>query len=49
MARSENQKLKLLYDISKIKEQIEDKRLWLKTTFPAAYQAEVGRDEPFFD
>ena len=24
------------------------KRLWLKTTFPAAYQAEVGRDELFF-
>ena len=37
------------YDISKIKEQIEDKRLWLKATFPDAYQAEVRRDRPFFD
>ena len=37
------------YDITEIKEQIEDKRLWLKATFPDAYQAEVGRDKPFFD
>lgn len=36
------------YDITEIKKQIEDKRLWLKATFPDAYQAEVGRDEPFF-
>lgn len=37
------------YDITEIKEQIEDKRLWLKTTFPDAYRAEVRRDRPFFD
>ena len=37
------------YDITEIKEQIEDKRLWLKATFPDAYQAEVRRDRPFFD
>ena len=37
------------YDITGIKQQIEDKRMWLKATFPDAYQAEVGQDEPFFD
>ena len=37
------------YDISKIKEQIEDKRLWFKVTFPEFYALEVSRDKPFFD
>ena len=39
----------LNYDISKIKEQIEDKRLWFKVTFPEFYALEVSRDKPFFD
>lgn len=37
------------YDISTIKAQIEDKRLWFKATFPEFYALEVSRDKPFFD
>lgn len=37
------------YDISEIKAQIEDKRLWFKATFPEFYALEVTRDKPLFD
>ena len=36
------------YDISEIKAQIEDKRLWLKENYPEAYIREVPFDMPFF-
>ena len=36
------------YDISEIKEQIEDKRLWFKNTYPDFYALEVSEDKPFF-
>ena len=37
------------YDITEIKAQIEDKRLWLKVTFPDTYKVEVHNDKPFFE
>ena len=37
------------YDITEIKAQIEDKRLWLKETFPDTYKVEVHNDKPFFE
>lgn len=37
------------YDISAIKAQIEDKRLWFKETYPDDYALEVSDDKPFFD
>lgn len=37
------------YDISEIKAQIEDKRLWFKQTYPDDYALEVSEDRPFFD
>lgn len=36
------------YDISEIKAQIEEKRLWFKNTYPDDYAREVSRDTPFF-
>ena len=36
------------YDISGIKEQVEDKRLWFKNTYPEFYELEVPQDKPFF-
>ncbi len=36
------------YDISEIKTQIEDKRLWFKETFPEFYRWEVPEDRPLF-
>lgn len=37
------------YDISEIKAQIEDKRLWFKENYPGDYAHEVPQDKPFFD
>ncbi len=36
------------YDISGIKAQIEDKRLWFKETYPDDYALEVSNDRPYF-
>ena len=36
------------YDISGIKAQIEDKRLWFKETYPDDYALEVSSDKPYF-
>ena len=36
------------YDISEIKVQIEDKRLWFKETYPDDYALEVSNDKPYF-
>lgn len=36
------------YDISGIKEQVEDKRLWFKNTYPEFYELEVPQDKPYF-
>ena len=37
------------YDISEIKAQIEDKRLWFKEHYPDDYAHEVYLDKPYFD
>lgn len=37
------------YDITEIKAQIEEKRLWFKQTYPDDYALEVTKDRPFFD
>lgn len=36
------------YDISGIKAQIEDKRIWFKETYPDDYALEVSSDKPYF-
>ena len=36
------------YDISEIKKQIEEKRLWFKDTYPDDYALEVSSDKPYF-
>lgn len=36
------------YDISGIKAQVEDKRIWFKNTYPEFYELEVPQDKPFF-
>ena len=37
------------YDISCIKEQIEEKRQWFKTTHPDSYKWENPKDKPYFE
>lgn len=37
------------YDITEIKAQIEDKRLWLKEHYPEDYRWQVVPDKPLFD
>ena len=37
------------YDITEIKAQIEDKRLWFKAHYPEDYALEVLGDKPYFD
>ena len=37
------------YDITEIKAQIEDKRLWFKEHYPEDYALEVSGDKPYFD
>lgn len=36
------------YDISRIKDQIEDKRIWFKNNYPDFYELEVPEDAPYF-
>ena len=36
------------YDITEIKTQIEEKRLFFKSTYPEFYELEVPEDKPFF-
>ena len=36
-------------DITRIKAQVEDKRLWFKETYPSDYALEVPDDQPYFE